>query len=199
MAESVVINGHIFWDHKVTFLKEIPNTWGICTSGPQLDRLALRETPRYGVWRGITAFFPNAYLSLIIFLWDQRAPEEECLSHAHARGSGTGTVALYGQFDWIYYHVGDTPLGMSVRVFPERISSGGKMHPDGNPIPLAEGPLLDYCWENQRSSHICLPSAFSPQGSCLEGVKWMTFFFFFFEKKKIFCSLNKTPTPRHPG
>lgn len=128
-----------FWDHKVIFLKEIQNTPCTCTSGPQLDRL-VRATPRYGVWRGITAFFPTDYLSLIIFLGDQRAPEEECLSHAHTRGSGIGTVALYGQFGWIYNHVGDTPLGMSARVFPERISSGGKMHPDGDPILLAEGP-----------------------------------------------------------
>lgn len=122
LAESIVINRHIFWDHKVTFLKEIQNTRCTCTSGPQLGRLALRETPRYEVWCGITAFFPNTYFSLIIFLGDQRAPEGECLSHAHTWGSGIMTVTLYGLFGWIYNHVGDTPLGISARVFPERIS-----------------------------------------------------------------------------
>lgn len=35
-------------------------------------------------------------------------------------------VNLECHLDWIYDHLEDTPLGMPMKAFPERLNSGGK-------------------------------------------------------------------------
>lgn len=41
----------------------------------------------------------------------------------------TVMVNLHEQFDWMENHLGDTPLGVSVMMFPERFNPGEKIHP----------------------------------------------------------------------
>lgn len=38
-------------------------------------------------------------------------------------------VNLHEQFDWMENHLGDTPLGVSVMMLPERFNLGEKIHP----------------------------------------------------------------------
>jgi hypothetical protein len=128
--------------------------WSICTAGPQLSMQKLKDT---SIWRveWDYSFLPKCLFLFHNFPGDQRAPEKECSSHSHRWSSGIVTVTPNCQFGWIYNHVGDTSLGMSVRVFSERISRGGRDDvPWWGPIPQAGGAGTGLKWEKEKARWI---------------------------------------------